>query len=593
MRGLTVLFASVLVLAPVAGAGDEGAGILFSAARPGNGHIVLVRPDGTALSDLTSNEAGSYETDSRMYSWSPDGSRIVFSSHRDGPSSEEIYVMNADGSGQRRLTFHSGHDSIFDIQPAWSPDGRTIAFVHDRNQSDSIWLMNPDGSQQHELANIGAIVRRLVWSPDSTRLLYDINNAPPNRIEVVDQTGARRSLTPPGRTDYDAVWSPDGRSIAVTSWPLGGTSHIDIVDATDGTRRTVSSVPGADPAWSPDGREIAFIGVRRFPEYTTRYGIPERRDLYVVGADGRGERRLTGPLDEDELGRESGGFAPSWWPDGSRLFLHSGEGVGVASTTYVVNADGSCEQRFGPAQEPRLLFPAWRPGSTGLPPPARCADLRLGGEGPGDAVGLNAPARLHLTVANDGNLVATGIRLEITSSRDALVNVDPRVDCVGTGPTACMLPPIPPQRSTTIDLDVSSARPGRLETRFVVTNDQPDDSLFLNRLELAELVLPCVTVGTKGADDLEGTQRRDSICGRGGADRIDARAGNDFVDAGSGDDTVIGGPGRDVITAGAGRDVILVRDGRRDTVTCGSERDVVVADRLDRIDSTCEKVFRR
>src|SRR6266508_640551 len=62
----------------------------------------------------------------------------------------------------------------------------------------------------------------------------------------------------------------------------------------------------------------------------------------------------------------------------------------------------------------------------GLPTGARlhssaCAAFRRGGEGPGDAVGVSAPARLHLTVANDGNLVATGIRLEITSSRDALV----------------------------------------------------------------------------------------------------------------------------------------------------------------------------
>jgi Ca2+-binding RTX toxin-like protein len=259
-----------------------------------------------------------------------------------------------------------------------------------------------------------------------------------------------------------------------------------------------------------------------------------------------------------------------------------------------VNADGSCEQRFGPPVDFPLLFPAWRPGSTALPPPARCADLRLGGEGPGDVVGLNAPARLHVTVSNDGNLVATGIRLEVTNSPDARVSVYPRVDCVGSGPIACTLPPLLPQRSTTIDVDVSSAHAGLFNTLFVVTNEQqPDENLLLNRLELTQQVLPCVTIGTKGADDLEGTPERDSICGRGGADRIDARAGNDFVDAGSGDDTIIGGPGRDVITTGAGRDVVLVRDGRRDTVDCGSERDVVIADRLDRLDSTCEKVFRR
>src|SRR4051812_35593673 len=109
MRGRFLLAVSALALVPAARAADDGGGILFSSPIPGKGGIVLVRPDGSGLVDLTRNES-SYETDYRDYSWSPDGSRIVFSSHRDGSSSEEIYVMNADGSDQRRLTFDSGRD---------------------------------------------------------------------------------------------------------------------------------------------------------------------------------------------------------------------------------------------------------------------------------------------------------------------------------------------------------------------------------------------------------------------------------------------------------------------------------------------------
>src|SRR5438876_1506711 len=230
MRGLFILVASALVLVPAAGAAGGG-GILFSAALPGKGRIVLVRPDGTGLVDLTSNESA-YETDTRDYSWSPDGSRIVFSSHRDGPASQEIYVMNADGSEQRRLTFDSGHDSVFNVQPVWSPDGATIAFVHANGLGEAVWLMRPDGSEQRELVNVGALVERLTWSPDSTRLLYGVSNAPPTHVEVVDaRTGVRRSLTPPGQTDFYATWSPDGRSIAMTSNPFARTSRIDVVDA--------------------------------------------------------------------------------------------------------------------------------------------------------------------------------------------------------------------------------------------------------------------------------------------------------------------------------------------------------------------------
>jgi Tol biopolymer transport system component len=592
MKGLFALVAIQLVLVPAAGAADED-GILFSAARAGRGGIVLVRPDGADLVDLTGNETA-YEADIRSYSWSPDGSRIVFSSHRDGPSSTEIYVMNADGSGQCRLTFHSGHDSIFDVQPVSSPDRHTIAFVQDQNLSDSIWLMDADGSNQRELANVGAIVRRLMWSPDSTRLLYDVNNAPPNRIELLDvRTGTRRSLTPPGRNDFYASWSPDGRLIAVTSNAPPGANHVDIVNAEDGSRHTLSSVAGTDAAWSPNGAQLAFVGTRGFPKYADRYGIPQRADVYVVRADGSGLHRLTGPLDEDELGRVAGGFEPSWWPDGSRLFFHSGEGVGTGATSYVVNVDGSCEQRFGPVQEPRLLYPAWQPVATTLPAPAQCADLRLSGEGPGDVVGLNSPARLHLTVENDGNLTATGIRLQITLAPDEVIQLDPRFACSHETTLVCTLPSLAAQSSTRIDFNVSTEHPGLLKTQYAVTADQPDNSRFLNTLELDQSVLPCVTVGTKLADVLSGTSDRDSICGRGGADRIDGRAGNDFLDAGSGDDTVLGGPGRDTISTGEGKDVILARDGRRDSVTCGPGRDVVIADRLDRIASDCEKILRR
>src|SRR5919202_6063074 len=114
MKRVLLLLASVLALTPAADAAETGGGILFSVPRPASGRIVFVRPDGGGLVDLTSNET-TYEQDYRSYSWSPDGRRIAFTSHRDGPSSEEIYVMNADGSAQQRLTFSSGHDSIFDI----------------------------------------------------------------------------------------------------------------------------------------------------------------------------------------------------------------------------------------------------------------------------------------------------------------------------------------------------------------------------------------------------------------------------------------------------------------------------------------------
>ena len=91
--------------------------------------------------------------------WSPDGRKIVFVSDRDG--NLEIYVMNADGSGQRNLTRHPGYDS----DPEWSPDGRKIAFATKREGNFEIYVMNADGSGQHNLTRNPAPDRFPVWSP--------------------------------------------------------------------------------------------------------------------------------------------------------------------------------------------------------------------------------------------------------------------------------------------------------------------------------------------------------------------------------------------------------------------------------------------
>ena len=79
--------------------------------------------------------------------WSPDGRKIAFLNGRDGNS--EVYVMNANGSGQRNLTRNPGNDA----DPAWSPDGRKIAFVSNRDGNDEIYVMNADGSGQRRLAH--------------------------------------------------------------------------------------------------------------------------------------------------------------------------------------------------------------------------------------------------------------------------------------------------------------------------------------------------------------------------------------------------------------------------------------------------------
>src|SRR6188508_387922 len=92
-------------------------------------------------------------------SWSPDGRRIAFYSDRDGNA--EIYVMNADGSGVRRLTNTKADEGY----PSWSPDGRTITFDSDRDGNFEIYAMDADGSNPRRLTNHPARDVSASWAP--------------------------------------------------------------------------------------------------------------------------------------------------------------------------------------------------------------------------------------------------------------------------------------------------------------------------------------------------------------------------------------------------------------------------------------------
>jgi hypothetical protein len=123
-----------------------------------------MRPDGTGLRTLTRGG------DNDFYpSWSPDGTRIAYESDRDG--SYEIWTMNADGSEQRRLTSGSrfrcapGGCSVPRFHPSWSPDGKQIAFTHDRDGLAQVYVMNADGTGQKRLTSHHMDALDVSWQP--------------------------------------------------------------------------------------------------------------------------------------------------------------------------------------------------------------------------------------------------------------------------------------------------------------------------------------------------------------------------------------------------------------------------------------------
>ena len=123
--------------------------IAFLSTRDGNLDIFVMKPDGTGQRNLTTNEAPDYGI-----SWSPDGKRLLFVSERDGNA--EIYVMKVDRDDQERFTstyVRLTHNKVRDVQPVWSPDGKRIAFVSYLDDDAELFVMNADGTDQIRLTN--------------------------------------------------------------------------------------------------------------------------------------------------------------------------------------------------------------------------------------------------------------------------------------------------------------------------------------------------------------------------------------------------------------------------------------------------------
>ena len=296
-------------------------------------------PDGINLRNLTNHPAWDQSP-----SWSPDGRHIAFVSDRDGDYNSEIYVIDSDGSNLRRLT------DLDSQLPSWSPDGRHIAFF----SSEDIYVMDSDGSNLRRLTkDIGwpwewEEVLSLKWSPDGRRIAFvseldknfeDFKNF---EIYVVGSDGRHlRNLTNHRARDAFPSWSPDGRHIAFVS-DRDGNVEIYVMDSDGGNPRNLTDhwANDAFPSWSPDGRHIAFA--------SDRDGDSE---VYVMGSDGSNPRRLTDHSATDR--------SPSWSPDGRHIAFVSGRDGD--SEVYVMGSDGSNPRRLTNHSVAWYAYPSWSP----------------------------------------------------------------------------------------------------------------------------------------------------------------------------------------------------------------------------------------
>ena len=270
MTGFVAALTAVFLSLPAAAAAKpaEPMGSVAVSDAPTFDDIWLMTQDGVVEANLTNTPASTTNAFEFDPAWSFDGKKILYI--RSEPVlGSEIWVMNADGSGQMRLTSNLANDG----NAVFSPDGKTIAFFSDRSgtgggQDNEIWTMGTDGSNLVRLTSNQANDNGPDFSPDGQKIVFlssrGHNGSLGSRdVWVMDSNGAnpvRLTFIAPAQTATGPHWSPDGTEIA---YSVSG--EIYKIPATGGspTRLTSNNVVDRGPQWTRDGLKRIFFVSRR------------------------------------------------------------------------------------------------------------------------------------------------------------------------------------------------------------------------------------------------------------------------------------------------------------------------------------------
>jgi serine/threonine protein kinase len=267
--------AAALIPSSTPGMLNPSGKIVFScqiSRQPESNEICLMNADGSQFQQLT------YDGANNGYpSMSPDGKSIVYSSDISGSS--QVYEMNLATGAVQQLTYPPGNGSASDI----SPDGNYIVYKHS-DQLDAIWVMNRDGSNPHEVYNIGWDP---AWSPDGSQILFASGSLNQPQLFLIDSNGSNlRQLTNISNLRGRSDWSSKG--LIATYAGLSSSRSIFVMNE-DGTdlKQITSGGNSLAPCFSPDGNWIAFTA------YIDHPGDVNGCEIYIMPVDGSDIHRLT------------------------------------------------------------------------------------------------------------------------------------------------------------------------------------------------------------------------------------------------------------------------------------------------------------
>ena len=286
-------------------------------------------------------------TDTGGLVWSSDGTRVAYTVIDPDTGAIAVYVANADGTNTTKITDSGGFTW-------WSPDGTRIIYRDGsvpRDGSDplyvanrALYVANADGTNTAKITDSGGFTW---WSPDGTRIIYQVIDPDTGAIAVYVADADGTNTTKIGDSTFNVGWSPDGTRITYTVRNPNKTGDVLYVANADGTNTTKIADYGSRLLWSPDGTRITYQVVD--PD-AGAIGLYVVRALYVANADGTNTTKITDSF--FELGfrcRPSGTCSTypeaQWSPDGTRIAYGVIDPDTYADTDaialYVADADGT------------------------------------------------------------------------------------------------------------------------------------------------------------------------------------------------------------------------------------------------------------